>query len=163
MLKQIRDWFVVTERAFRESLIDPSRRKTRLYLWIIGVILFSLMAVCWPLITGSGHKTPAFIFGGIEFLLAGIVIMVGGVTDLLSVAPDDRLRARALTFLTSILLASASLGFTARLAAREREGSQPGQYHTPVPPAGYIVLTVALFSLTSICGTYAVWLAERER
>jgi quinol-cytochrome oxidoreductase complex cytochrome b subunit len=147
---KIRDWFRSQEMRLRKSIIAPSLRKTRLYLWIIGVIIFSLMAVCWPLITGSGNKTPAFTFGGVEFILAGFVIMVAGVTDLLSVASDRRPRARSLTILVGILLGSASLGFSARLADDER-----------VPSAGYITMAVALFILTVICGTYAVWIAER--
>ncbi|MEU1180654.1 hypothetical protein ABZ464_23940 [Streptomyces sp. NPDC005820] len=150
MIKWIRDWFRSREAALRKSLVSPSSRKTRLYLWTIGVVLFSLMAVCWPLITGAGHKTPAFIFGGVEFILAGIVIMVGGVTDLLSAVAERRPRARALTVLVSVLLGSVSLGFSARLSA-----------DTGVPSAGYIAMSVALFTLAAACGMYAVWLAER--
>ncbi|MFD5732526.1 hypothetical protein ACFWIY_06850 [Streptomyces sioyaensis] len=151
MKKELRDWFISKERAFRNSVVDPSARKTRLYLWTIGVTLFSLMAVCWPLITDSGDKSPARIFGGVEFLLAGIVIMVGGVTDLLSSAANWRPRAQSLTVLVSVLLGSSSLGFSARLA---NLGA-----HTP--PGDYLTLSVALFVLTVSCGTYAVWLAER--
>ncbi|WP_371598555.1 hypothetical protein [Streptomyces sp. NBC_00564] len=147
--KKVSAWLEGREKTLRESLVSPSPRKMRLYLWSIGVTLFSFMAVCWPLITGSGTKTPANIFGGVEFILAGIVIMVGGMTDLISAKSEIRPRARSLTFMVSVLLGSASLGFTSRLSDESH-----------VPSAGYIAMTVTLFVLTVLCGTFAVWLAE---
>ncbi|MFF7931819.1 hypothetical protein [Streptomyces sp. NPDC007940] len=130
------------------KILNPSPRMTRVYFWSIGVTVLSVMAACWPLITGSeDHVGPAKTFGGVEFLLAGIVIMFGGVTDLLCNSSGKYPRTRVLLILSSVLSAMLALGFTARLAGLKGP-----------PPGPYIAETASLFVFTIVCGTLAVWL-----
>ncbi|MFF6807530.1 hypothetical protein [Streptomyces sp. NPDC012616] len=135
-------------KARRVKIVNPSSRMVRVYFWSLGVTALSIMVVCWPLITGSGeHEGPAKTFGGVEFLLAGIVVMLGGVTDLLCSGDGKYPRARVLLILSSFLSAVLALGFTARLAGLTG------------PPSGpYIAEAVSLFVFTAVCGTWAVWL-----
>ncbi|MDX2557272.1 hypothetical protein [Streptomyces stelliscabiei] len=135
------------------KIFNPSPRMIRVYFWSLGVTLLSVIAACWPLITGSGEAAgPAKTFGGVEFLLAGIVIMFGGVTDLLCSSEGKYPRTRVLLILSSVLSAVLALGFSSRLAG-----------HEGPPSAPYIVEAVSLFVFTVVCGTFAVWLgADRE-
>lgn len=133
---------------FMDVIMNPTPRMVRVYFWTLGVTLLSTVAVCWPLITGSGeHIGPAKTFGGVEFLLAGIVIMFGGVTDLLCSNRSEHPRAQILVVLCSVLSSFLGLSFSARLAAIKGP-----------PPGPYILFAVVVFIFTITCGTIAVWL-----
>ncbi|WP_405893683.1 hypothetical protein OG272_15625 [Streptomyces sp. NBC_00104] len=121
----------------------------RVALFTVGVVAFSLIAVCWPLITGEGNKSAEQVFGGVEFLLAGIVVMIGGVTDL--VASDDVKRpgTRKMALMLSVFWAVICLGYSVRLA----------KYADSTPPAEYVVGTVLLVLCLMAYGSYSVWLA----
>ncbi|MFC9219929.1 hypothetical protein ACFT8W_03825 [Streptomyces hygroscopicus] len=143
-----------------EVRIDPSRitrllrlrGAARVLCWTVGVTVISFIAVCWPLFTGVGGKSPARIFGGVELLLAGVVIMVGGVTDLL--ASDRQLYpwSHKMVILLGVVWIFASIGLSTRFAALEG--------HTP--SAGYVAMAVILFSLTVALGTLAVWMGAGD-
>ncbi|MGV9277734.1 hypothetical protein [Streptomyces griseosporeus] len=128
------------------ALYDPSARVVRVYYWTIGVTLLAFVAICWPLIAGSDGKEASEIFGGSEYPLAGTLIMVAGVTDLLY---GDRMRhpyASGMLVLLSVLLLFLSLGIANRL-------------ESPGDPAGWEYgMASAFFLLDVLCGTYAVWL-----
>lgn len=70
------------------ALAKPTRKQItrRMWQWLGGVVVISLLAVCAPLlveVSREGHTLPfARLFGSTEFVLTGIVIMAGGVAEL---------------------------------------------------------------------------------
>ncbi|WP_328413228.1 hypothetical protein OG542_22105 [Streptomyces violaceus] len=157
---RFRDWWGVkqflgiTRGIQRSALVrrlgSPTPPMVRVYFWTMGVTVLSATAACWPLITGAGGKQAAEVLGGTEFLLAGIVIMIGGVTDLLCGINERHPRplARAMTVMVSIVWGFASLGYSARVGN-----------HVGPPTSGQVAVTILIFICTAGWGTYAVWLA----
>ncbi|MER7110828.1 hypothetical protein [Streptomyces sp. NPDC000229] len=109
----------------------------------------SLIVVSWAMITGTGNQTPARVFGGVEFLLSGVVIMIGGSADLLTSEVPGRPNARKIVLAAAAVFMLPCVGYSQRLSAL-----------SGYTPSGTLVtVTVLLFILTVACGTYAVWLS----
>ncbi|MEV6740476.1 hypothetical protein AB0N14_27400 [Streptomyces sp. NPDC051104] len=124
-------------------------QKARVSLFTIGAVTFAATALSWPLITGvMGDKTPSKIYGSVECILAGILVAVAGIMDLVTSrdvrTPDSRNFMVVFTFLLVFL----SLGYSVRLIKYAEVG----------PPTEYVWMTVIISLILAACGSYAVWI-----
>lgn len=142
-----------------EVVLRPTGRqvRARLVQWGVGVVAVALGAVGAPLIWAAYSGDPiayAHVFGGPEFVLAGVVVMLGGTVELYGkTLRTERQAARLRIFLWCAFASGLGmLGYAARYVSYTESN--------PTEPSGFILfLCTLIFTISVACGTAAVLLA----
>jgi hypothetical protein len=125
--------------------------------WLVGVIIVAMVAVCLPLLWNALTQQPvhyAHVFGGHEFILAGMVVMLGGVVELWGVGVrPERERDRTYVMRASYFAISVGIyGYGARYSVYVGN-------HDLAPNAFSLFVCSFIFTISAVVGTSAVLLA----
>lgn len=139
------------------TALQPGDVSRRMRQWITGVVAVALVAVALPLIWEALTRQSvhfAKVFGGHEFILAGVVVMLGGVFELwgVRVRPERERQRDRVVYASMGALVLGVLAYAARY-------SMHAESHAAETDTFALVLCSFVFAISAIIGTSAVLLA----